>query len=250
MSADDPQPDDIRSFVKDPDGVTVEITDLVLTFPELARKSLPGKAALANTISLHLHRFVQSQGIMTHFAERVDRTRQLVFETQPMTFEVVLRNCVSGDLETDFGMEPDQRLIPPLIEFFVRPANLGQKPTRVSDQHLQAFGITDLATVTLAVDMALRVNDLLTGAFFGINVKLFDLRLGFGLHFHAEDAPPVLLLTSELSPDVMTLRDLHTGDSLDYSRAFSSDGEPQLGYQEIMRRFGLDSVKTTLGLKS
>lgn len=95
-------------------------------------------------------------------------------------------------------------------------------------------------------ETALRINDLLTGVFFGIGVHLIDIRMEFGAHFLDEDNPPVIMLNSELSPDTMTLWDIKSEKPLDSSLAFTGDGDDIGGYKEIVRRFNLDSANATL----
>lgn len=237
---------DIRVFKSKPDGPIVEITNTVATFPDLERRTVPGKAPIANNISIHLHQFLKDQGVQTHFAERAGKQEQAVFETEQLPFDVVIRNMASGDLVTSFGLEKAQRFPEPLVEFFVRPDALDKKPTRVSEAHLLAFDLIEPEDLDIVNDAALRINDLLTGVFFGIGVHMADLRLEFGAHFFDEDADPDILLVSELSPDTMTLWDIKTGKPLDTSSAFTGEGDGLIGFKEVARRFNLDSAAETL----
>lgn len=246
MAEDQTLPEDIRLFTAQADGPVVETTDTVISYPALERRALPGKAPLATAISVHFHQFLRQNGITTHFADRAGSRAQAVFETVQLPFDLVVRNFAAGDLVSDFGLEQGHPLIPPLVEFFVRPDSLDKRPTRVSENHLLAFNLIDPEDITGVVDTALRINDLLIGAFFGIGVRLDDIRMEFGAHFIAEDTIPVIMLVSELSPDVMSLQDMRSGDPLDHRLAFGGAGDGLRGYSEIMRRFDLDSAAALL----
>lgn len=237
---------DIRVFKSKPDGPVVEISNTALTFPALERKTVPGKAPLANNISIYLHEFLQQQGVESHFAERAGKQEQTVFETEQLPFDLLIRNLASGDFASDFGLEKGHRFPEPLVEFFVRPDSLDKKPTRVSESHLLAFDLIDPEDLDIVNEASLRINDLLTGVFFGVGVRLVDIRMEFGAHFPNEDSPPVIMLSSELSPDTMTLWDIKTEHSLDSNVAFASEGDGLAGYKEIVRRFDLDSASATL----
>lgn len=241
---------DIRVFKSKPDGPVVEISNTALTYPALERKTVPGKAPLANNVSIHLHEFLKQQGVESHFAERAGKQEQAVFETEQLPFDLVIRNLAAGDLVSDFGLEKGHRFPEPLVEFFVRPDSLDKKPTRVSEGHLLAFDLIDPEDLDIVNETALRINDLLTGVFFGIGVHLIDIRMEFGAHFLDEDNPPVIMLNSELSPDTMTLWDIKSENPLDSSLAFTGDGDGLGGYKEIVRRFNLDSASATLKRQS
>lgn len=246
MADDQTSSEDIRVFTTRPDGPTVESSDMVVSFPALERRALPGKAPLANTISVHLHQFLRQNGISTHFAARSGPQAQAVFETVQLPFDLMVRNVATGDLVSEFGLQDGHQLIPPLVEFFVRPDSLDKRPTRVSENHLLAFNLIDPEDIGGVVDMALRINDLLTGVFFGIGVRLDDIRMEFGAHFIEESPVPVIMLVSELSPDVMCLQDMRSSDTLDHRLAFEGAGDGLKGYSEIMRRFDLDSASAVL----
>lgn len=237
---------DIRVFKTKSDGPVVEVSNTVLSFPSLERKTLPGKAPLANDISIHLHEFLKEQGVDTHFAERFSKQEQAVFETEQIQFEILLRNQVAGDLVDNFGLERGHRFPEPLVEYFVRPDAIDKKPTRVSESHLLAFDIIASEDLEIVNDVALRVNDLLTGVFFGVGVNLVDIRMEFGAYFTSEENDPEIMLVSELSPDTLTLWDIKSGKALDSSLVFNDVENALLGFKEIHRRFELNTAKASL----
>ena len=86
--------------------------------------------------------------------------------------------------------------------------------------------------------MSLRVNDFLTGLFFGIGIRLIDFKLEFGRL--KTDQGVQIVLADELSPDNCRLWDSQTDEKLDKDRFRRDLGSLIDGYSEIARRLGLD----------
>ena len=243
MPSDETNPNDIRVFTDGTTGSELEITDKIVTFPTFEQRTLAGKGTLANTLSCHLHRFLQDNGVGTHFIEQTSKQGQSILETEQIPFDLVLRNVALQDVAREFGLDPSHRFAEPLLEFFVRPDTTNGRPVRVSDRHLVALQIASIEELGLIQDISLRINDLLTGAFFGVGVMLAEIRLEFGVYFPPEDRSPALLVISELSPDTMKLVDVKHGDALDARCAFDGARDPLRGYKAITRRFDLDAPK-------
>lgn len=236
--------DDIRVFISSPDGEMVETTNTAILYPSLKRRTVPGKAQLASTISAHLHQFMQEMDVLTHFKSVGSPGRNKVLKTEQLPFEFLLWNVAAGGLVEEFGIENNLRFPEALVEYYVRPESNEKQPVRVSKEHLLAFDIVAHDELELVDGVAHRLNDLLSGVFFGIGVQLVQFRAEFGI-LDSEDEP-MLMLTSELSPDTMLLRDIKTGIALDHTVAFTDSGDAISGYKEISRRFGLDSAAVLL----
>ncbi|MEL6508299.1 MAG: phosphoribosylaminoimidazolesuccinocarboxamide synthase [Pseudomonadota bacterium] len=243
MASDETSSSDIRVFTESENGPKLEITDTIITFPAFEQRTLAGKGALANTLSCHLHSFLQDNGVGTHFIEQIGKQEQAIVETEQIPFDLVLRNLALDDMSREFGLEPSYRFNEPLLEFFVRPDTSNGHPVRVSDRHLVALQIASIDELGLVQDIALRINDLLTGAFFGVGVMLAEIRFEFGVYYAPEDGTPTLLVISEFSPDTMKLIDTKTSDALDVRCAFDGARDPLRGYKAITRRFDLDAPK-------
>ena len=87
------------------------------------------------------------------------------------------------------------------------------------------------------IELSLRVNDFLTGLFFGIGIRLIDFKLEFG-RLQTEEGPQIVL-ADELSPDNCRLWDSKTNEKLDKDRFRHDLGSLTEGYSEIARRLGL-----------
>ena len=87
------------------------------------------------------------------------------------------------------------------------------------------------------LSMALRVNDFLSGLFYGVGIRLVDFKLEFGRLWQGEELR--IVLADEVSPDSCRLWDLETDERLDRDRARLSMSEAAEAYQEVARRLGI-----------
>jgi phosphoribosylaminoimidazole-succinocarboxamide synthase len=101
-------------------------------------------------------------------------------------------------------------------------------------------------------DMAIRVNDFLSGMFAAIGIRLIDFKLEFGRVWDGDFAR--IILADEISPDGCRLWDLKTNEKMDKDRFRQDLGNVEEGYQEVARRLGLmpegDEVTPVLDLDS
>src|SRR3546814_15056154 len=109
---------------------------------------------------------------------------------------------------------------------------------------------SDVCSSDLLADLAIRINDFLSGLFAGIGIRLVDFKLEFGRAWDGEFAR--ILLADEISPDGCRLWDMKSNEKLDKDRFRLDLGGEVEAYQEIARRLGLPpegSVSTVLDLE-
>ncbi len=87
------------------------------------------------------------------------------------------------------------------------------------------------------MQMALRINDFLSGLFLGVQIKLVDFKLEFGRLWSNDEMRVVL--ADELSPDNCRLWDLRTNEKMDKDRFRQDLGGVAEAYQEVARRLGI-----------
>jgi phosphoribosylaminoimidazole-succinocarboxamide synthase len=107
----------------------------------------------------------------------------------------------------------------------------------VTDEHILAFGWAAQEELHDMADMAIRVNDFLTGLFAGIGIRLVDFKLEFGRIWDNDYSR--IILADEISPDGCRLWDITTGEKLDKDRFRRDLGGEVEAYQEVARRLGL-----------
>ncbi|WP_145138112.1 phosphoribosylaminoimidazolesuccinocarboxamide synthase [Roseomonas gilardii] len=196
---------------------------------------ITGKGVLNNRISEYLMTRLSDIGIPTHFIRRLNMREQLIREVEIIPLELVVRNVAAGSLSTRLGIQEGQRLPRSIIEYYYKNDAL-QNPM-VSEEHITCFGWASTQDLDDMVQLALRVNDFLTGLFLGIGIVLVDLKLEFGRFYENEEVR--IVLADEISPDNCRLWDSKTGEKMDKDRFRRDLGKVEEGYQEVARRLGI-----------
>src|SRR5579863_7920688 len=151
---------------------------------------ITGKGVLNNRISEYLMLRLAEIGVPTHFVRRLNMREQLVKQVQIIPIEVVIRNVVAGSLAKRFGLEEGAALPRSVVEYYYKKDELGDP--MVSEEHITAFGWASTQDLDDIMQMALRINDFLSGLFLGIGIKLIDFKLEFGRLYTNDDMRIVL----------------------------------------------------------
>ena len=174
-------------------------------------------------------------GVPTHLVRRLNMREQLVREVEMIPIAVVVRNVAAGSLSERLGIAEGTALPRSILEYHYKKDELGDP--LVSEEHITAFGWASTHDLDEMVQIALRVNDFLTGLFIGINIRLVDFKLEFGRIWENEYAR--IILADEISPDGCRLWDMTTNEKLDKDRFRRDLGRVEEAYQEVARRLGL-----------
>lgn len=196
---------------------------------------ITGKGVLNNRISEYLMMKLHDVGIPTHFMRRLNMREQLIREVEIIPIEVVVRNIAAGSLSKRLGIEEGTMLPRSIVEYYLKADELNDP--MVTEEHITAFGWASYQEIDEIMNMALRVNDFLSGLFLGVGLKLVDFKLEFGRLWEDEDMR--IILADEISPDNCRLWDVKTNERLDKDRFRQDLGKVEEGYQEIARRLGI-----------
>lgn len=199
-----------------------------------------GKGALNNLISEYLFKRLGEIGIPNHFIRRLNMLEQLVREVEIIPIEVVIRNAAAGSLVRRFQLQEGSALPRALVELYYKSDVLHDP--MVSDEHIEVFGWASKDDVNEMVETALRVNDYLRGLFWGVGLRLIDLKLEFGRIWDQDDGSAMhgsTMLADEITPDSCRLWDCESGERLDKDRFRQGLGGVIQAYQEVARRLGL-----------
>jgi phosphoribosylaminoimidazole-succinocarboxamide synthase len=196
---------------------------------------ITGKGVLNNRISEYLMLKLQDVGIPTHFVRRLNMREQLIREVEIIPIEVVIRNIASGQLSKRLNIEEGTMLPRSIVEYYLKADELNDP--MVTEEHITAFGWASYQEIDEIMNMALRVNDFLSGLFLGVGLKLVDFKLEFGRLWEEDDMR--IILADEISPDNCRLWDVATNERLDKDRFRQDLGKVEEGYQEIARRLGI-----------
>jgi phosphoribosylaminoimidazole-succinocarboxamide synthase len=196
---------------------------------------ITGKGVLNNRISEYLMTRLTEAGIPTHFLRRLNMREQLVREVEIVPLEVVVRNVAAGSLATRFGLTEGTPLPRSIVEFYYKNDELSDP--LVSEEHITAFGWATTQEIDEILNLALRINDFLSGLFLGVGLRLVDFKVEFGRLWEGEEMR--IVLADEISPDSCRLWDIKTNEKLDKDRFRRDLGQVEEAYQEVARRLGI-----------
>src|SRR5262245_2292640 len=209
--------------------------DDATAFNNQKRGVITGKGVLNNRISEYLMLRLAEIGVPTHFIRRVNMREQLIKEVEIIPVEVVVRNVAAGSIAQRFKLEEGTPLPRSIVEYYYKSDELADP--MVTEEHITAFGWASYQELDEILNLALRINDFLTGIFVGIGLKLIDFKVEFGRLWEEEDMR--IVLADEISPDNCRLWDSRTNEKLDKDRFRRDLGGVQEAYAEIARRLGI-----------
>ena len=160
---------------------------------------------------------------------------QLVRKVEIIPLEIVVRNVVAGSLAKRLGLEEGDELSRSIIEFFYKSDQLNDP--LVTEEHITAFDWASTHEMDEIVTMTLRINDFLSGLFFGAGIKLIDFKLEYGRIFINDQIK--IVLADEISPDSCRLWDSQTKQKMDKDVYRENSGYLLDGYNEVAKRMGL-----------
>ena len=174
-------------------------------------------------------------GIPTHFMRRLNMREQLVREVEMIPLEVMVCNIAAGLLARRLGVAEGTVVPRSIIEYYFKKEELGDP--LVSEEHITAFGWASTQELDEIRQIAIRVNDFLSGYFLGIGIRLVDFKLEFGRLYRDDEMR--LVIADEISPDNCRLWDARTNEKMDKDRFRENLGRVEEGYQEVARRLGI-----------
>jgi phosphoribosylaminoimidazole-succinocarboxamide synthase len=219
----------------EPGTIVQYFKDDATAFNNQKRGTITGKGVLNNRISEFLMTRVAEIGVPTHFMRRLNMREQLVRAVEIIPLEVVVRNVVAGSLAKRFGLDEGTPLARSIAEYYYKSDALGDP--LVSEEHITAFGWATTHELDDMMQMALRINDFLSGLFVAIGIRLVDFKLEFGRLY--EKGESRVVLADEISPDNCRLWDIKTNEKLDKDRFRRDLGRVEEAYQEVARRLGI-----------
>lgn len=209
--------------------------DDATAFNNRKRGTITGKGVLNNRISEYLMTRIAEMGVPTHFLRRLNMREQLVKEVEIIPIEVVVRNVAAGSLAKRLGMKEGTTLPRSIIEYYYKSDELDDP--LVTEEHITAFSWANPQELDEMVSMALRINDFMSGLFFGVGIRLIDFKIEFGRHYSNDEVR--IVLADEISPDSCRLWDVETNEKLDKDRFRRDLGNIPEAYQEVARRLGI-----------
>ena len=225
----------------DPAVLLTYFKDDATAFNAQKRGQIQDKGRINCTISTHLFRRLESEGIATHWLDTPSDREMRVKSLTIIPLEVVVRNLAAGSLCRETGLPLGLKLNPPLVEFYYKNDELGD-PLLTADR-LRILNVASEEQIATLRRQALSINRILTHFFSECDITLVDFKLEFGL-----DQDQHLLLGDEISPDTCRLWDRTIQDEaqrvMDKDRFRQDLGQVEAAYQRVLERVAAQSSKT------
>jgi NAD(P)-dependent dehydrogenase (short-subunit alcohol dehydrogenase family) len=107
-------------------------------------------------------------------------------------------------LASGSGIEEGAQLPRTIIEYYYKDDALGDP--MITEEHIACFGWASQDEMHDIADMAIRVNDFMSGLFAGVGIRLVDFKLEFGRLWDGDFSR--IILADEISPDGCRLWDM------------------------------------------
>ena len=229
---------------KDKNLVIQHFKDDATAFNNLKKAKVEGKGVLNNRISEYILTNLAQCGVKNHLIKRLNMREQLIRKAEIFPIEFIVRNIATGSLTKRLGIPEGTVLDKPLLEYCYKKDEL-QDPI-ISKDHIYSFGWATNEEIREIDRITLRINDILSGMFRGIGIKLVDFKLEYGKAWDNETEKKEIILADEISPDTCRLWDVKTEKKLDKDRFRKDLGNIIQGYQEVARRLGIMPEETNI----
>ncbi|KGG16219.1 MULTISPECIES: phosphoribosylaminoimidazolesuccinocarboxamide synthase [unclassified Prochlorococcus] len=216
-----------------PDEFLVHFKNDATAFNAKKHAELEGKGSLNCQISSIIFKFLEENGIPTHFISVKDDSWMLVQKVDVIPLEIVIRNIASGSLCRETPIPVGQELSTPLLDLYYKDDALDDP--LLTEDRLELLGLVSKSQKQEVKALAFKVNRCLKGFFENLNLVLVDFKLEMGFNSHGE-----LLVADEISPDSCRIWDCNIKDHndriLDKDRFRKDLGGVLDAYSEVLRR--------------
>ena len=219
----------IMYATEDPDKVIVYFKDDATAGNGEKRGTIQDKGIINNKISEYFFKLLKTNGINSHFIERISDREMVVKMLRMIALEVVVRNVAAGSLAQRLGLEEGTPLKVPVLEYFYK--NDAMNDPMLNRYHIMAIDIARVHELDEIEHIAFCVNTILQNTLRAKNVDLIDFKLEFG-----RDERDKIILADEISPDNCRFWDMATHEKLDKDRFRHDMGGVEEAYKEMLTR--------------
>lgn len=219
----------------EPETLIQYFKDDAATQPTQKAGPADGRGVLNNRLSEFFMTGLNGIGVMTHFMRRLNMREQLIRMAEIIPVMVTVRNFAAGDLTTRLGIPEGTPLPRPIVEFYFKDDNLGNP--LVTEEHITAFGWANPQDMDDMINLALRVNDFLSGVMLGAGIRLADFRIELGRIYEGDFTR--LIVADEISPDTCRLWDLRSEEGPERDGQLREPKALADVYTELARRLGV-----------
>ena len=213
----------------DPDKVIVYYKDDATAGNGEKKGTIADKGIINNELTSYLFEMLASQGVKTHFIEKLNEREQLCWKLDIVPLEVITRNIIAGSMAKRLGLEEGTMPKKMIQEFSYKDDDLGDP--LINSDHAVAIGAATEEEVAEILEGTAKINQILSDAFKKEGILLVDFKIEFG-----RDKDGNLMLADEITPDTCRLWDAETKKKLDKDRFRRDMGGIEEAYKEILHR--------------
>lgn len=213
----------------DPDKVIVYYKDDATAGNGEKKGTIADKGIINNELTSYLFEMLASQGVKTHFIEKLNEREQLCWKLDIVPLEVITRNIIAGSMAKRLGLEEGTMPKKMIQEFSYKDDDLGDP--LINSDHAVAIGAATEEEVAEILEVTAKINQILSDAFKKEGILLVDFKIEFG-----RDQDGNLMLADEITPDTCRLWDAETKKKLDKDRFRRDMGGIEEAYKEILHR--------------
>lgn len=213
----------------DPDKVIVYYKDDATAGNGEKKGTIADKGIINNELTSYLFEMLASQGVKTHFIEKLNDREQLCWKLDIVPLEVITRNIIAGSMAKRLGLEEGTMPKKMIQEFSYKDDDLGDP--LINSDHAVAIGAATEEEVSEILEVTAKINQILSDAFKKEGILLVDFKIEFG-----RDQDGNLMLADEITPDTCRLWDAETKKKLDKDRFRRDMGGIEEAYKEILHR--------------
>lgn len=214
---------------ENPDQVIIHYKDDATANNAEKRGTVQDKGVLNNEITRLIFEYLHTQGIKTHFIEKLNDRDQLCQKMTIFPLEVIIRNLIAGSMAKRLNIEEGTQPENTIFELCYKDDALGDP--LINDDHAVALGAATYEEIDFLRKTTLKINELLKQHFLEDGIILVDFKVEFGKNTKGE-----ILLADEISPDTCRFWDKDTMKKLDKDRFRRDLGDVREAYVEILER--------------
>jgi len=211
------------------DQVIVYYKDDATAFNGEKKGTIEDKGIMNNEITSIIFKYLQENGIPTHYISTISEREQLVKKVSIIPLEVIVRNVAAGSFSKRLGVPEGQSLKTTIFEICYKNDDYGDP--LINDTHAVALGLSTFEDLKEIYAVTEKINDLLKSFFKNLGLKLIDFKIEFG-----KDKDGNILLADEISPDTCRLWDEKTNEKMDKDRFRRNLDDVKGAYSEVISR--------------
>ena len=202
--------------------------DDITAFDGGKKDTLQNKGSYNAEVSAFFFRYLEKNGVKTHFVDMIDARHMIVDELSMIPLEVIVRNVAAGSIVRNYPFKEGTKLDPPVIVIDFKDDS--RHDPMLNDDLIVALKLATPQELKKVKKIALEVNRLLVKLLAAQGITLVDFKIEFGRR------GKTICLGDEVSMDSMRLWDKKTGESLDKDVYRFNKGDVMETYNKVVTR--------------